>query len=86
MCWTGRTGNELPQVDKINQDHTKPFQQKYMPDHPGADANGMVKMPNVDPLVELTDMREAQRSYEANLGMVEQSRTMMGETIDILKQ
>jgi flagellar basal-body rod protein FlgC len=80
-----QSGNELPEVNKISQDHSKPFMQKYMPDHPGADANGMVKMPNVDPLIELTDMREAQRSYEANLGMVDQSRTMMSETIDILK-
>ena len=56
-----------------------------MPDHPGADAEGYVKMPNVNMLVELNDMREAQRSYEANLGMIEQSRSMASRTIDLLR-
>lgn len=73
-------------VDKIQNDTDKPFPTKFMPDHPGADANGYVKMPNVDPLVEMMDMREAQRSYEANLGMIEQSRGMIMQTIDILRR
>ena len=49
-------------------------------------ATGMVKMPNVNSLVELMDMREAQRSYEANLGMIEQDRSMVNATIDLLRR
>lgn len=56
-----------------------------MPDHPGANEEGYVQMPNVNMLVEMNDMREAQRSYEANLGMVEQSRSMISRTVDLLR-
>ena len=79
-------GVKKVEVDAIEQDRKKPFPTKYMPDHPGADANGYVKMPNVDPLIEVMDMQEAQRSYEANLGMIEQSRNMVLQTIDILRR
>jgi flagellar basal-body rod protein FlgC len=72
-------------VEDITDDRREDFPLKYMPDHPGADAAGYVKMPNVNMLIELNDMREAQRSYEANLGMIEQSRTMMFRTIDMLR-
>ena len=74
------------EVDKISQDKQKPYPVKFMPDHPGADENGYVKMPNVDTLIETVDMREAHRSYEANLGMIEQSRSMVLQTIDILRR
>ncbi len=80
------SGARMPEVDKIAQDKKTPFTEKFMPDHPGANAQGMVKMPNVNALVELMDMREAQRTYEANLGMVEQSRNMMNQTIDLLRR
>jgi flagellar basal-body rod protein FlgC len=79
-------GVDTVKVDKIDKDHRKPFPTKFMPDHPGADENGYVKMPNVDPLIETMDMREAQRSYEANLGMIEQSKNMVQQTIDILRR
>ncbi len=79
-------GVERVEVDKVRQDNKRPYPMKFMPDHPGADANGYVKMPNVDPLVEIMDMREAQRSYEANLGMIDQSRSMISQTIDILRR
>jgi flagellar basal-body rod protein FlgC len=72
-------------VEDITDDRREDFPLKYMPDHPGADAAGYVKMPNVNMLIELNDMREAQRSYEANLGMIEQSRSMMFRTIDMLR-
>lgn len=62
------------------------FQLKYMPGHPGADASGYVKMPNVNGLIEAMDMREAQRSYEANLNLIQASRRMIAQTIDILKR
>jgi flagellar basal-body rod protein FlgC len=61
------------------------FQSKYQPNHPAADAKGYVKYPNVNSLVELTDMREAQRSYEANLNVVGAARRMLQRTLDILR-
>ena len=61
------------------------FRQRYEPGHPAADANGNVKYPNVNPLIEMTDMREAQRSYEASLNLITASRRMIQRTIEILK-
>ncbi len=78
-------GHRTVKVEDITDDRRDEFPLKFMPDHPGADAEGYVKMPNVNMLIELNDMREAQRSYEANLGMIEQSRTMMFRTIDLLR-
>ncbi|MCD8497261.1 MAG: flagellar basal body rod protein FlgC [Alphaproteobacteria bacterium] len=72
-------------VDEISEDEKTPFILKYLPDHPGADADGYVKMPNINPLVEMMDVREAQRSYEANLTMIEQARGMVNRTIDVLR-
>ena len=61
------------------------FRTKDEPGNPAADATGRVKLPNVDPLVETMDMREAQRSYEANLNVVTATRRMISRTIDILR-
>jgi flagellar basal-body rod protein FlgC len=61
------------------------FQLKYQPGHPAADANGNVKHPNVNSLVEMTDMKEAQRSYEANINVIGATRRMLQRTIEILK-
>jgi len=61
------------------------FRTRYEPGHPAADANGYVRYPNVNSLVELTDMREAQRSYEANLNVIGATRRMIQRTIDILR-
>ena len=61
------------------------FRIKYEPGHPAADADGNVKYPNVNTLVEMTDMREAQRSYEANVNVIGATRRMIQRTIDILK-
>jgi flagellar basal-body rod protein FlgC len=61
------------------------FQLKYEPGHPAADQNGNVKYPNVNPLLEMTDMREAQRTYEANINVITATRRMIQRTIDILK-
>ena len=77
--------HRVVRVEDITDDRREDFPLKFMPDHPGADAAGYVKMPNVNMLVELNDMREAQRSYEANLGMIEQSRSMAFRTIDLLR-
>lgn len=64
---------------------TSDFRLKYEPGHPAADANGNVKYPNVNSLVEMTDMREAQRSYEANINVISATRRMIQRTLDILK-
>ena len=61
------------------------FHTKYEPSNPAADATGYVKYPNVNPLVEMTDMRDAQRSYEANLNIISATRRMIQRTLDILK-
>jgi len=61
------------------------FRVKYEPGHPAADANGYVKYPNVNSLVEMSDMRDAQRSYEANLNIVSATRRMIERTLDILR-
>jgi flagellar basal-body rod protein FlgC len=71
-------------MGKIRPDQSD-FRTKYEPANPAADANGYVKYPNVNPLVEMTDMRDAQRSYEANLNIISATRRMIQRTLDILK-
>jgi flagellar basal-body rod protein FlgC len=61
------------------------FRVKYEPNHPAADQNGYVKYPNVNSLVEMTDMREAQRSYEANLNVIGATRRMIQRTLELLR-
>ena len=77
-------GGEVVKIGRIALDQSE-FQSRYEPGHPAADANGYVKYPNVNALVETMDMREAQRSYEANLNVVTVTRQMLGSTIDLLK-
>jgi flagellar basal-body rod protein FlgC len=62
------------------------FRQQYDPGNPLADAKGYVKMPNVNSLVEIMDMREAQRSYEADLSIIDATKTMLSRTVDLLKK
>jgi flagellar basal-body rod protein FlgC len=71
-------------MGRISRDNTD-FKLRYDPSHPAADATGNVKMPNVNSLVEMTDLREAQRSYEANLNIVTATRRMIQRTLDILR-
>jgi flagellar basal-body rod protein FlgC len=78
------SGENIVQIKAIGVDKT-PFRIEHMPGNPAADANGDVKMPNVDLLFELADMREANRSYEANLQIVQQTRKMLSATIDLLR-
>ncbi|HEY4199870.1 MAG TPA: flagellar basal body rod protein FlgC [Devosiaceae bacterium] len=77
-------GGDTVQVGKLAYDMSD-FTSRYEPGHPAADANGMVRYPNVDPLIESMDMREAQRTYEANLNVVSASRSMVGQTLSILR-
>ena len=71
-------------IGRIRPDQTA-FHVKYEPGNPAADAAGNVKYPNVNPMIEMTDMREAQRSYEANLNIISATRRMIQRTLDILK-
>ena len=71
-------------LGKVAPDNSD-FRTKYEPSNPAADPNGYVKYPNVNPLVEMTDMRDAQRSYEANLNVIGATRRMIQRTLDILK-
>lgn len=64
---------------------TSAFRVKQEPGNPAADADGRVKYPNVNPLIEMADMRDAQRSYEANLNIISATRRMIQRTLDILK-
>jgi flagellar basal-body rod protein FlgC len=61
------------------------FRTKYEPGNPAADASGQVKLPNVNSLIETVDMREAQRSYEANLNLITATRRMISRTLEILR-
>ena len=78
------TGAQMVKVDKVLKDNA-PFEKKYAPNHPGADAEGYISLPNVNPLIEMMDMKEAQRSYEANLNVMKTARTMNSQVLDILK-
>ena len=60
------------------------FERKYDPAHPGADAQGYVMVPNVNPMLEMMDMREAQRTYEANLNVIDAAKSMISRAIDLL--
>ena len=77
-------GGEGVKVARVAPDQTA-FKQEYQPGNPAADKNGYVKLPNVDPLVEALDLKEAQRSYEANLNVIEAARAMQMRTLDLLK-
>lgn len=78
------TGAEMVKVDKVLKDNSQ-FVKKYDPNHPGADVEGYVLMPNVNPLIEMMDMKEAQRTYDANLSVVQTSRDLNAKVLDVLK-
>lgn len=77
-------GVQTVAVKRIGKDMSD-FTMKYDPSHPAANAQGYVKMPNVNSFVELMDMREAERSYSANLNVMQVTRSMLTRTIDMLK-
>ncbi|MGE3141872.1 MAG: flagellar basal body rod protein FlgC [Hyphomonadaceae bacterium] len=63
-----------------------PFRREYNPSHPAADGDGYVRLPNVDTLVEMMDIRDATRAYEANLNMVDAARAMTSRALDLLRR
>ena len=75
----------LVKVKKIGVDKSE-FNRRFEPAHPAADEKGYVQTPNVKTLIEVMDMREAQRSYEANLTAIRTARSMMRRTIDLLRR
>lgn len=77
-------GVETVEIKKIGVDRSD-FRTEYDPGNPAADPNGVVKYPNVNILVEMADMREANRSYEANLQSIRQARDLINSTIDLLR-
>jgi flagellar basal-body rod protein FlgC len=79
-----RIGAETVKVSAVTEDNS-PFPQKYDPSNPAADTNGYVRTPNVNSFTEMMDMREAERSYSANLNVLQASRSMLSRVIDLLK-
>jgi len=77
-------GGKVVKIGRLAYDQSD-FQTRYEPGHPAADEAGYVKYPNVNSLIESMDMREAQRTYEANLNVVTVTRQMLGQTINILR-
>ena len=77
-------GTELVRVRNIELDSSD-FRKNYNPGHPAADKLGYVRLPNVSTLVEMIDMREARRSYQANLRIVDISKKLMARTVDLLR-
>jgi flagellar basal-body rod protein FlgC len=77
-------GTQAVQVKAVDRDQSE-LQLRYDPSNPAANAEGYVKLPNVNSLVEVMDMREAERSYNANLSVMQATRSMLTRTIDLLK-
>ncbi|MEO1018034.1 MAG: flagellar basal body rod protein FlgC [Pseudomonadota bacterium] len=77
-------GVDLVKVDRYGKEPGS-FEVRYEPNHPAADADGNVLYPNVNPLIELMDMREAQRTFEANLNTMQAARTMVRQLLDLLQ-
>jgi len=78
------TGAQLVTVTNIGQDMSD-LPLRYDPSNPAANADGYVKVPNVNSFVEMMDMRDAERSYEANLAVMQTTRSMLSRAIDLLK-
>jgi flagellar basal-body rod protein FlgC len=78
------SGAELVKVRRYGRD-AAPFERRFEPSHPAANDQGYVSYPNVNPLIELMDMREAQRTFEANLTAIQQARGMLQRTLDLLR-
>ncbi|MDJ1158441.1 flagellar basal body rod protein FlgC [Chelatococcus sp. SYSU_G07232] len=77
-------GVQLVELGRVKTDRSA-FRTRFDPGHPAADDNGQVKLPNVNSVIEVMDMREAQRSYEANLNLIGATRRMINRTLDILR-
>jgi flagellar basal-body rod protein FlgC len=79
------TGASLVRVGRVMRDRGE-FSMRHEPGHPAADANGYVKYPNVDTLIEQVDVRDAQRAYEASLYVITSARALLARTIGLLRE
>ena len=79
-----KSGAALVEIERLGVDESD-FTAEFDPGNPAADEKGMVKLPNVNMLVEMADMREANRSYEANLQTIKQARELISMTIDLMR-
>lgn len=80
-----KMGVEMVEVDEVGLDQSA-FPKSYNPSHPAADEEGYVLTPNVNTLVEMTDMREARAAYQANISVIEVTKTLVGRTLELLRQ
>ena len=78
-------GLEMVKVNRVRADMSE-FNRRYEPSHPAADAEGYVLTPNVNTIIEMTDMREAQRSYEANMNVIKTSKSMLNSALELLRR
>ena len=78
------TGIDLVKVNRVRTDMSE-FSRRFEPNHPAADADGYVLTPNVNTIIEMTDMREAQRSYEANMNVIKTSKSMLSSALELLR-
>ncbi len=78
-------GVEVVTMSKTVADQS-PFRRKFSPGHPAADELGYIQLPNVNGLIEMMDMKDAQQSYEANLNVIKSTQRMMGSTLDLLRR
>ncbi len=78
------TGSRLVKVNKVVTD-AAPFELKFIPGHPAADANGYVRFPNVNTMIEMADMKDAQRAYSANVDVIDNAKTMLSRAIGLLQ-
>jgi flagellar basal-body rod protein FlgC len=78
------TGSKLVKVDRVMPD-ASPFEVKYVPGHPAADANGYVRFPNVNSMIEMADLKDANRSYQANVDVIDVAKSMLSRAIGLLQ-
>lgn len=79
-----QTGGDFVRISQISRDDSQ-FPVQFDPGHEAADANGYVKLPNVNTLIEMADMSEANRAYQANLQVIKQARDLISMTIDLMR-
>jgi flagellar basal-body rod protein FlgC len=78
------TGGKMVKIDRVLPD-ASPFELKYVPGHPAADANGYVRFPNVNSMIEMADMKDANRSYQANVEVIDIAKSMLSRAIGLLQ-
>lgn len=82
---TNAMGMQAVEVSKVRKDFTTPLKKDFDPSHPLADDQGYVSYPNVNTFVESTDMRDAARTYEANMSAIESAKEMMVRSLDLIR-